>query len=198
MTPAVVQNEKITNLGDDKRRSRRARAANTGVPHAVPTVLAIVVGLSLTACPVAPELEKPYEEYEPIPSGASSTTSGSDGCNDSTVNEPPGGSPKGMLYWCGSKTCHGDPGETSNASAPLWLFSSTRATDLLDLPGTEEGCTTELVINTTTPAASLILTTMNKTTPVECGLEMPKGLDAPPEEYACIEQWVYSLIEAAN
>jgi len=160
-------------------------------------VLAIVVSLSLTACPVAPELDSPYEDYEPIPSGASNTTSGTDGCNDANVNEP-GGDLDGMSYWCGSKTCHGDPGETSNASAPLWLFSYTRATDLLNLPGTEEGCTTELVINTTTPENSLILTTMNKTTPAACGLEMPKGLDIPPVEYTCIEQWVYSLIEAAN
>ncbi|HEU5077149.1 MAG TPA: hypothetical protein VFU02_23320 [Polyangiaceae bacterium] len=168
--------------------------------------LAMLVGLGLTGCPTGAELDTPYEEYEPIPttvtntatatttatatSTATSTTSGPGACDNSTVDEV-------MHYWCGTPICHGDIG-VNNADAPLWLFSPNRATELLDLPATEEGCTTELVINTTTPEQSLIITSMKHTTPAACGIEMPKGgFEIPQMEYTCIEQWVYSLVAAA-
>lgn len=156
----------------------------------------MLVGLGLTGCPTAADLDTPYDEYEPIPTvvtnnvTSSSTTSGNEGCDDTNVNEV------AMDYWCGTKTCHGTA-ESSETNAPLWLFSANRSTELLDLPATEEGCTTELVINTATPENSLILTSMNKTTPAACGIEMPKGIDIPSAEYTCIEQWVYSLVAAA-
>ncbi|HEY6727109.1 MAG TPA: hypothetical protein VI197_23910 [Polyangiaceae bacterium] len=157
---------------------------------------AMLVGLGLTGCPTAADLDTPYDEYEPIPTVVtnnnvtSSTTSPNEGCDDTTVNEG------GMYYWCGTKTCHGTP-ESNETSAPLWLFSPNRSTELLNLPATEAGCTTELIINTASPERSLILTSMNKTTPEACGIEMPKGIDIPDPEHTCIEQWVYSLVAAA-
>src|SRR5688572_21589983 len=105
MTPAVVSNNQIANLGRRIRSSRQPkglRGARLG--------WAMLVGLGLTGCPTAAELDTPYEEYEPIPTTVtattvtvntvtSSTTSGPAGCDDSTVNEV-------MEYWCGSSTCH--------------------------------------------------------------------------------------------
>ena len=160
----------------------------------------MVVGLGLTGCPTAAELDTPYEEYEPIPTSVtvitvtsypvtSSTTSGPAGCDDSTVNEV-------MEYWCGSAACHGTAASDVR-DAPLWLFMPTRATDFLDLPAEWENCGTELVINTTTPENSLIITSMQHTVPPPCDIEMPKGIDIPDEEYACIESWVYSLVAGA-
>jgi len=152
----------------------------------------MVVIFSNTACAVGEPLDTPYEEYEPSGILGTSTTSGAVACDDSNVNE------QALRYWCGTKSCHGDPGN-NNGSAPLWLFSDTRSTDLLNLPATWQGCTTELVINTTTPENSLIITSMKHMAPAACGLEMPKGgLEMPPEKLTCIEQWVYGLVAAAD
>ena len=155
-------------------------------------VLTMVVSLWHTACAVGEPLAKPYEEYEPSGILSTSTTSGVVPCDDTNVNA------QAMEYWCGSRFCHGDSGD-NNGAAPLWLFSDTRATDLLDLPATWQGCTTELVVNTTTPENSLILTAMRHTAPAACGIKMPKGgLAMPPADHSCIEQWVYGLIAAAD
>jgi len=157
-----------------------------------------MVGLGLTGCPTGATLDTPYEEYEPTPTTVtntvtsttntttSSTTGGGEPCTDANVNE------LAMDYWCGTAACHGTA-ESEEAAAPLWLFSPTRTTDFLNLPAVTEGCTAELIVNTTTPENSLLITSLKHTSP--CGLEMPDGIDIEPMELACIEQWVMSLVD---
>jgi len=159
--------------------------------------LGALLGLLLTGCPTAAELDTSFEEYLPTPttgvkpstssSDTSSTTSGSRPCDDSNVNAALNNS-------CSSPSCHGDIDE-NNAKAAFWLFSPTRSTDLLNLPATKQGCEAELLVNTADPEASLLYTALRRTSP--CGLEMPEGFDIQdPDEQACIEEWVLGLAAA--
>lgn len=176
-------------LGRRRRGAAQAHLSEKATERStrVPMGLAMLVGLGLTGCPVAADLDTPYEQYAPQPSVAS-TTGGGGGCNNETVNE------QALDYWCGSKTCHGTT-ESNETSAPLWLFSPTRTTDLLNLAVVTEPCTAELVVNTTTPEESLIIRSMKHTSP--CGLEMPDGIDVDPEALACIESWVNGMVASA-
>lgn len=194
----MASNKQIANVRRGSGSGRRALAAKWATPELTraPLGWAMLVGLGLTGCPTAATLDTPYEEYEPVPTGVttntntntvtSTTTSGGDPCNDSDVND------RAMSYWCGTPACHGTP-ESSEAAAPLWLFSPTRTTDMLDLPAVTEGCTAELIVNTTNPENSLIITSMKHTS--ACGLEMPDGIDIDPTELTCIEQWVMGLVD---
>jgi len=179
MTATVASNIKIANLSRDIRSKRLGWA--------------MFVGLGLTGCPTGADLDSDYEDYEPTPTTvtatsntvSSSTTSGDPPCSDADVND------RAMSYWCGTAACHGDIDE-NNAAAPLWLFSPTRTQDFLDLPAVTEECTAELIVNTTNPENSLLITALKHTSP--CGLEMPDGIDITPAELTCIEQWVNSLV----
>lgn len=201
MTPTVESNNPITKLRQGKRTRRQAAQLATTASTGTSLGWKVLVAIGFAGCSTPADLDTPYEEYEPVPTTitsntvtsntvTSSTTSGAMPCDDTNVDEV------AMSYWCGTKTCHGTA-DSNETSAPLWLFSANRATELLDMPATEPGCTTELVINTAAPEKSLIITSMNKTTPAECGIEMPKGITIPDPEYTCIEQWVYSLVAAA-
>jgi len=159
-------------------------------------VLAPVLGLMLAGCPTGAELDTAYAEYEPVPDGigastvTSSTTSPPVGsCDDTNVDDV------AMNEWCGTSACHGDgaaPGD-----APLWLFSPTRSTDLLNLPAVTTGCGAERIIDTANPEASLIITAIRNTSP--CGVEMPDSFPINvPEQQACIEAWVLGLAAAGG
>ena len=162
--------------------------------------LGALLGLMLTGCPTGADLDTSYEEYLPTPttgvrpstssSDTSSTTSGGGPCDDSNVNQ------LAMSEWCGTPTCHGDT-DLNNARAPLWLFSPTRSTDFLNLPATLERCNSHLLVNTTNPEESLLLTAIRFTTPAPCSLEMPENFPiTDAAKQACIEEWVLGLATA--
>jgi hypothetical protein len=143
----------------------------------------MLIGLGLTGCPAGAALDTPYEQYDPTLGG---TTGGNALCDNDNVNV------EAMNYWCGTATCHGTEA-SSETAAPLWLFGPDRTTSLLDLPAVTEDCTTELIVDTTTPENSLIIRSMRHTSP--CGLEMPDGIDIEPDALACIEAWVNGLVD---
>lgn len=157
----------------------------------------VLLGLTLTGCATGADLDTPYGEYRPEPTVTStststvtsSTTSAGGACDDSNVNEA-------LVGWCSGKSCHGDLNMNTDLAA-FWLFSPTRSTDLLNQPATTEGCSAELIIDTTEPAASLLVTSLRGTSP--CGVQMPKGfaLNAP-EQQACIEEWALGLATAGS
>ena len=152
------------------------------------------MGLGLTGCPVGTDLDTPYQDYVSSTDSASkaSTTGGVVDCNDSNVNPV-------LTMYCGSPSCHGDPNANNArepATMPLWIFSPTRATDWLNKPAVTEGCSAELLVNTTTPENSLMITSLKQASP--CGVEMPKSYPIEGDPVDCIETWVLSLIAAAN
>lgn len=157
----------------------------------------MLMGLGLTGCPEGATLDTPYDDYELPTNGAdnpgnSSTTTGLVDCDDSNVNEV-------LENWCSTSRCHGNP-NTNNASEPasmpLWLFSPTRTSDWLNKPAATEGCSAELLVNTTTPEDSLMITSLKQASP--CGVEMPKDYPIEGEPVACIEAWVLGIAAAAN
>lgn len=156
----------------------------------------VLLSLALTGCPTGTVLDTPYEEYIPEPGPnpststvTSSTTSAGGPCDDSNVNEA-------LLDWCSGSSCHGGVDKNDNM-APLWLFSPARSTEFLNLPATTVGCSAELIINTTDPDASLLVTSLQGTSP--CGVKMPKGFVlSAPEQQACIEEWALGLATAAS
>lgn len=154
----------------------------------------MLMGLGVTGCPVGTALDTPHEEYVPLSYGATnaSTTAGAVDCDDSNVNEV-------LTTYCSSSGCHGDP-NTNNAgepaSRPLWIFSPTRTSDWLNKPAATEGCSAELLVNTTTPEESLMITSLKQESP--CGVEMPWMYPIEGDPVLCMEAWILSLIAAAN
>jgi hypothetical protein len=156
----------------------------------------MLLGLELTGCPEGAPLDASYDSYI-VPTnaanpGTASTTTGVVDCDDSNVNDV-------LESWCSTSVCHGNP-NTNNASEPesmpLWLFSPTRTSDWLNKPAVTEGCSAELLVNTTTPEDSLMITSLKQASP--CGVEMPKDYPIEGEPVACIEAWVLSIVRTAN
>ena len=89
--------------------------------------------------------------------------------------------------------CHGTPEPPyglDTAFEPLLFIPDVR-TAWLDVPGTY--CPSEMIIDTENPAASLLITTLNRT--AECGVAMPVGPRLHQSEIDCIAEWVYQVAE---
>lgn len=189
----MTSKNRSANLGRRRRGAGHAPVTTTATerPTRRPMGLLVLMGLGLTGCPVGASLDSPYEDYNPTqgtPGTVTSTTSANGDCTDADVDT------RALNFWCGTSTCHGTP-ESNETNAPLWLFSPTRTTDLLNLAAVTKECTAELIVNTTTPDESLILRSIKHTSP--CGLEMPDGIDVKPDIMACIESWVNGMVASA-
>lgn len=161
---------------------------------------ALALALALAGCTSAADLDTPHGAYVPEPTGtdtsttdpattATSTTGWSGPCDDSNVNPALDG-------WCSGVPCHGSV-DSNVHNAPLWLFSPTRSSDFLNLPATTPGCSSELIIDTAMPEASLIVSSLRGKS--SCGVQMPRGFAlTAPEQQACIEQWALGLATAGG
>jgi hypothetical protein len=178
-------------------------ASTSAARFAAPAILA---ALLCTGCPVGADLDAPYNEYVLV-DNTSSAVGTQDGSTGSTSTTTAGGTTGGaascaneapdvVFKNCAHAICHGTPGMASpELTSGLDLFAPDVRTAVRDRPGsvhaTGPDCSAELVVNTANPAASLLITTLEYT--AGCGVEMPVGIKAKPEEIQCVTEWVNAV-----
>jgi hypothetical protein len=75
--------------------------------------------------------------------------------------------------------------------AGLWFFDPNLRAILVGQPGPT--CTSELLIDPTTPSASLLVTVLRWK--AQCGVAMPSTfLKLPEDQIACVESWVNGVV----
>jgi hypothetical protein len=153
--------------------------------------LSVIAGASLAGCPGS--LDNPGQYSEGVGDGSAGTGGSGDGsggsgggtaqCNIAAADVPE----QLIRMKCATSSCH----DASNPAGELDLFSAGVEGRLLDQDST---CPGEVLVDTTNPENSFLLEKVNSATPACGGERMPLGSSLPPEEIACVRDWINLMV----
>lgn len=167
--------------------THRLLALASVAPHTVWFLaLSVIVAASLAGCPGT--LDNPSQFSEGVDGSADSGGSGGSGGSAPQCDIPVASVPEQLFApTCGTSSCH----DASVPAGELDLVSPGVEGRLLDKPSSQ--CTTETLVDTTTPANSFLLEKVSQV-PDDCGDRMPLGGVLPPEKIACVRDWIDLVI----
>ena len=151
--------------------------------------LSVTAALPLVGCPGSLDNSGQYSEGVGDGSAGASGTGGGDGSGGSgggmvQCNIPVADVPEQLIrVKCATSSCH----DASNPAGELDMISPGLEGRLLDQPST---CSGEVLVDTANPENSFLLEKVSSMNPA-CGTErMPLGGALPPEEIACVRDWI--------
>jgi hypothetical protein len=89
---------------------------------------------------------------------------------------------------CASSVCH----DSTSPQAGLDLSVAALETALVGVASSDSDCSDRILIDPSDIENSFLLEKLESNTP-ECGDPMPYGSILPPDQIACVRQWVVSL-----
>jgi hypothetical protein len=155
--------------------------------------LSVIAGASLAGCPGS--LDNPGQYSEGVGDGSlgaagSGGGDGSGGSGGGTVqcNIPVADVPEQLIrVKCATSSCH----DASNPAGELDMISPGLEGRLLDQDAT---CPAEVLVDTMNPENSFLLDKVASAAPRCGGERMPLGGMLPPEEIACIREWINLIV----
>jgi hypothetical protein len=148
--------------------------------------LSVSAALPLVGCPGSLDNPGQYSEGVGDGSGGSSGSSGSGGSGGGMVqcNIPVADVPEQLIRGsCATSSCH----DASNPAGELDLSPAGIEERLIDKASTQ--CPAEVLVDSANPENSLMLEKVSSAMP-GCGDRMPFGGSLPPEEIACVREWI--------